>query len=141
MQTSLKQNVASYGSPHVVVYLNISSIEKLSSFITSYISVVRKFCISNSMSLLEFDKQKRFYNAQTLNMSRVAVVDEIVKSATQALGNSFYHVLESGFNDRKTDQKTRISFKVNSPLLSFCILIVRFHDRLAYALSCSMIST
>lgn len=69
-----------------------------------------------TFQLLEwfFQNQKRFYNAQTLNMSRAAVVDEIVKSATQALGNSFYHVLESGFNDRKTDLKTRISFKYST---------------------------
>ena len=39
-------------------------------------------------------------------------MNEIVKFASESVGKSYYGALESGFNDRKTDLKTRVSFKV-----------------------------
>lgn len=57
-------------------------------------------------------KQGKFYNAQTRNLSRAHVVSEIVKFTTDVVGNSYYSAVKSGFNDTKTDLKTRVSFKV-----------------------------
>lgn len=71
---------------------------------------------SSTFPLLErfYEHQERFYNAQTRNLSRASVVKEIVKFATAAVGNSYYSAIESGFNDRKTDLKTRVSFKYSA---------------------------
>lgn len=57
-------------------------------------------------------QQERFYNDRTFNLSKASVVKIITKFATQAVGNSFYSAIEAGFIDRKTDLKTRVSFKV-----------------------------
>lgn len=57
-------------------------------------------------------KQVQFYNAQTRNFSRAFIVDKIVKFATEVVGSSYYSTIKSGFNDTKTDLKTRVSFKV-----------------------------
>ncbi|KAF4388456.1 hypothetical protein F8388_012433, partial [Cannabis sativa] len=69
-----------------------------------------------TFKLLEwfFKYQEKFYNAQTRNLTRTEVVNEIVKSATQVVGSSYLGTLESGFNDRKTDLKTRVSFKYSA---------------------------
>ncbi|KAM1380738.1 hypothetical protein ACFX2I_022429 [Malus domestica] len=50
------------------------------------------------------------FSSQTLNISRVVVVNDIVNSVTEVIGNSYHSALEFGFNDRKTDLKTRFSF-------------------------------
>lgn len=39
-------------------------------------------------------------------------MNDIVKFASEAVGESYYGTLKSGFDNRKTDLKTRISFKV-----------------------------
>ncbi|KAI3725508.1 hypothetical protein L1987_65298 [Smallanthus sonchifolius] len=57
------------------------------------------------------NKQERFYNAQTLNMSREAVLDQVIGFASSALGNSMQSAIKSGFSDSKTGTKTRVSFK------------------------------
>lgn len=53
-----------------------------------------------------------FYHSSTRNMSRVLVVNHLVEFAAEVTGNSYYNALYSGFNDIKTDLKTRVSFKV-----------------------------
>jgi hypothetical protein len=50
-------------------------------------------------------------------LSKTSVVEEIVKFATVVVGNSYSSAFESGFNDRQTDLKTRVSFKVRWHLL------------------------
>ncbi|XP_050215008.1 uncharacterized protein LOC126666090 [Mercurialis annua] len=71
---------------------------------------------SSTFPLLElfFKHQEKFYNAQTHNLSRVAVVKEIVDFASSAIGNSYYSAIQSGFNNRKTDLQTRVSFKFSA---------------------------
>lgn len=69
--------------------------------------------------LLEIVQQEKFYNAPTQNMTRTAVVKEIVKFAAEGIGNSYSSALESGFSDRSTDLLTRVSFKVTQKFFSF----------------------
>ncbi|XP_019414675.1 PREDICTED: uncharacterized protein LOC109326443 [Lupinus angustifolius] len=68
---------------------------------------------SATYPLLEwfFKNQEKFYNAPTRNLSRASIVKEIVKSATEVIGNSDYNSVKNGFNDTNTDHLTRISFK------------------------------
>ena len=67
----------------------------------------------------KFVKQERFYNAPTHNKSRASVVDEIVRFSAEAIGNSNLSAIESGFDDRKTDLLTRVSFAVIPNMISF----------------------
>ncbi|KAL5778264.1 hypothetical protein ACOSP7_011190 [Xanthoceras sorbifolium] len=71
---------------------------------------------STTFCLLEwfFKYQERFYNAPTHNMSRAAVVDEIVKFSAEAVGDTYLSAIASGFNDKKTDLLTRVSFKFST---------------------------
>ncbi|KAJ8762316.1 hypothetical protein K2173_007473 [Erythroxylum novogranatense] len=71
---------------------------------------------SYTFPLLEhfFSDQARFYNDHTRNLSRYSVVKEIVDFVSATVGNSYYSVIESGFTDRRTDLKTRISFKYSA---------------------------
>lgn len=71
---------------------------------------------SFTFPLLEefFKHQEKFYNAKTSNLSKTSIVEEIVKFATVAVGNSYSSAFESGFNDRQTDLKTRVSFKYST---------------------------
>ncbi|XP_048617435.1 uncharacterized protein LOC106405837 isoform X4 [Brassica napus] len=66
-----------------------------------------------TFSLLEgfFKHQAMFYGAQTQLLTRPEVVGRIVKLGTATLGNSYRHVLKSGFNDTKSERATRVSFK------------------------------
>ncbi|KAE8713480.1 Pentatricopeptide repeat (PPR) superfamily protein [Hibiscus syriacus] len=66
-----------------------------------------------------FEHQERFYNAQTSNKSKDAVVNEISEFTAEAVGNSYYSAIVSGFNDRKTDLKTRVSFKYSASRRAF----------------------
>lgn len=58
-------------------------------------------------------KQEKFYGKATFNMSKASVVDKITKFTSNAVGNSNYAAIKAGFTDPKTDQATRISFKVH----------------------------
>lgn len=80
--------------------------------------VVKGVILSCKLSRLHVVEQEKFYNAQTRNLTRAEVVNEIVKSAIQVVGSSYDGAVESGFNDRKTDLKTRVSFKVLQPCKS-----------------------
>ncbi|KAL0016922.1 hypothetical protein SO802_003991 [Lithocarpus litseifolius] len=78
--------------------------------------IVNNLNTSATFPLLEhfFKYQEKFYNAQTRNLSRAVIIEEIVKFATEVVGSSYYSVIKSGFNDTKTDLKTRISFKYST---------------------------
>ncbi|XP_030443864.1 uncharacterized protein LOC115666235 [Syzygium oleosum] len=78
--------------------------------------IVNALNTSATFHLLEmfFMQQGRFYNDQTKDMSRAAIVNSIVKFAAQAVGNSYYSSIAAGFNDRQTDLKTRVSFKYST---------------------------
>ncbi|XP_065880228.1 uncharacterized protein [Euphorbia lathyris] len=87
------------------------------AFVTSRaLHIANSLNASSTFPLLErfFKYQERFYNAQTRNLSRVSVVKKIVKFAAHEVGNSYYSAIESGFNDRRTDLKTRVSFKFSA---------------------------
>ncbi|GAV87694.1 Alba domain-containing protein/Thioredoxin_4 domain-containing protein [Cephalotus follicularis] len=78
--------------------------------------IVNALNTSATFRLLEwfFMYQERFYNAQTMNISRASAVKEIVKFASQAVGNSYYSAIEDGFKRRNSDLKTRVSFKYSA---------------------------
>ncbi|CAH8386277.1 unnamed protein product [Eruca vesicaria subsp. sativa] len=69
-----------------------------------------------TFNLLEgfFKHQAMFYGAQTQLMTRPEVVGRIVKLGATTLGNSYQHVLKSGFNDTKSEHATRVSFKYSA---------------------------
>ncbi|KAK1441030.1 hypothetical protein QVD17_06866 [Tagetes erecta] len=84
------------------------------AFITSRaLHIVNELNASATYPLLDafFKHQERFYNAQTSNMSREAVLDQVIGFASSTLGNSLHSAIKSGFNDSKTGIKTRVSFK------------------------------
>lgn len=78
--------------------------------------IVNALNANATFSLLEgfFKHQALFYNAQTQLLSRPEVVERIVKLGTGTLGNSYQHVLKSGFNDTISDRATRVSFKYSA---------------------------
>lgn len=87
------------------------------AFVTSRaLHIVNMQNPSDTFRLLEsfFTHQERFYNAQTRNMSRTAVVEEIAKFATETLGNSYHSTFQAGFDNKKTDYATRVSFKYST---------------------------
>ena len=61
---------------------------------------------------MDIVSQEKFSAAHTEDLSRASIVEEIVKSASEVAGNSYYCSVKSGFNDRKSDLQTRVSFKV-----------------------------
>ncbi|KAJ4964528.1 hypothetical protein NE237_016377 [Protea cynaroides] len=75
--------------------------------------IVNKLNTSATYYLLEkfFKHQEKFYNQQTLQMSRASVVDHIVRFVSKAFGDDSSSAVASGFNDRNTDLATRVSFK------------------------------
>ncbi|CAK7346127.1 unnamed protein product [Dovyalis caffra] len=85
------------------------------AFVTSRaLHIANALNSSFTFPLLEqfFKHQEKFYNSKTSNLSKVAILKEVVKFATVVVGNSYSSAFESGFNDRQTDLKTRVSFKV-----------------------------
>ncbi|KAI3914872.1 hypothetical protein MKX01_018041 [Papaver californicum] len=84
------------------------------AFITSRaLHIVNSLNPSATYHTLElfFKHQEQFYNKQTHKLSRATIVDQIVKLVADATGNASVSALETGFNDRKTDLMTRVSFK------------------------------
>ncbi|GJR98716.1 hypothetical protein Tco_0270890 [Tanacetum coccineum] len=85
------------------------------AFVTSRaLHIVNELNASATYHLLDafFKNQEQFYNAQTLNMSREAVLDQVIGLASSTLGNSLKSTLTSGFKDSKTGTRTSVSFKV-----------------------------
>ncbi|CAI0435089.1 unnamed protein product, partial [Linum tenue] len=71
---------------------------------------------SSTFPLMEqfFKYQEKFYNDQTINLSKASVVKQVVDFATPAVGNFLHSEFETAFNDRRTDLKTRVSFKFSA---------------------------
>ncbi|XVE56206.1 hypothetical protein DITRI_Ditri03aG0219100 [Diplodiscus trichospermus] len=111
----LKQAIQHYGSRvSLTVHLLPLPYHDYAFATSRALHIVNLVNPSATFRLLDcfFEHQERFYNAQTSNMSKDAVVDEIIKFTTKTVGNSYYSAIASGFNDSKTDLKTRVSFKI-----------------------------
>lgn len=110
----LKQIVHHYGS-RVALQLHLLPLPYHdNAFVTSRaLHIVNALNSSATFPLLEwfFDNQEKFYGAQTRNLSRASITEEVVKSATKVVGSSYYNAVKNGFNDTQTDYKTRVSFK------------------------------
>ncbi|VVA25795.1 PREDICTED: thioredoxin [Prunus dulcis] len=113
----LKKALQHY-SPRVSVVVHLLPLPYHdNAFVSSrVIHIVNQLNTSATFPLLEwfFKNQEKYYNVQTRNLSRVAVADDIVNSVTEVVGNSYHSDLESSLNDRKTDLKTRVSFKYSA---------------------------
>ncbi|OWM80943.1 uncharacterized protein LOC116193164 [Punica granatum] len=113
----LKKALDYYG-PHVwlVVHLLPLPYHDNAYVASRALHIVNSLNSSATFHLLElfFKQQEKFYNDQTLNLSKASIVRLVAKFATQAVGNSFYSAIEQGFNDRRTDLKTRVSFKYST---------------------------
>ncbi|WCJ35046.1 Alba DNA/RNA-binding protein [Euphorbia peplus] len=114
---ALKQVIHHYGSRASLILHLLPLPYHDNAYVTSRaLHIANSLNASSTFPLLErfFKYQGKFYNAETRNISRVAVVKKIVKFAAHAVGNSYYSSIESGFNDRQTDLKTRVSFKYST---------------------------
>lgn len=110
----LKQALEHYGSRVSLIVHPFALPYHDNAFVTSRaLHIVNKLNSSATYHLMEmfFKHQEQFYNQQTRNMSRASIVNHIIKFVTNAIGNSDYSAVESGFNDRQTDLTTRVSFK------------------------------
>uniref|UniRef100_A0A5B7AZ17 Uncharacterized protein n=1 Tax=Davidia involucrata TaxID=16924 RepID=A0A5B7AZ17_DAVIN len=110
----LKQALDHYGPRASLIVHPFALPYHDNAFVSSRaLHIVNKLNTSATYDLLElfFKYQEEYYNKQTFNMSRASIVNHIVSLASKAAGNSYYSAIESGFNDRKTDLSTRISFK------------------------------
>ncbi|KAH7523474.1 uncharacterized protein LOC107422866 [Ziziphus jujuba] len=113
----LKQALEHYGSRvALVVHLLPLPYHDYAFASSRAIHIVNNLNSSATFEILEwfFKHQEKFYNAQTLNLSKASVIDEIVKSVAEVVGKSYYGAVRSGFNDRNTDLKTRVSFKYSA---------------------------
>ncbi|KAL5557812.1 hypothetical protein UlMin_034023 [Ulmus minor] len=110
----LKQALDYYGDRVALVLHLLPLPYHDNAFVSSRaLHIVNNLNSSATFELLEwfFKYQEKFYNANTTNLSKTTIVSNIVKFASEVVGNSFSGALEAGFNDRKTDLKTRVSFK------------------------------
>ncbi|KAK8596609.1 hypothetical protein V6N12_065092 [Hibiscus sabdariffa] len=113
----LKQAIHHYGSRvSLIVHLLPLPYHDYAFATSRALHIVNLLNPSATFRLLDsfFEYQERFYNAQTSNKSRDAVINEISEFTAEAVGNSYYSAIVSGFNDRKTDLKTRVSFKYSA---------------------------
>ncbi|KAF8022661.1 hypothetical protein BT93_F0239 [Corymbia citriodora subsp. variegata] len=80
------------------------------------LNIVNGLNASATFPLLElfFKEQARFYNAQTINLSKAAVVGYIANFAKQVVASPLKSAVVSGFKNRSTDLKTRVSFKYSA---------------------------
>nr|XP_043632896.1 uncharacterized protein LOC122604061 [Erigeron canadensis] len=111
----LKQAVDHYGPAVVSLIVHTFPLPYHdNAFVTSRaLHIVNELNTSLTYHLLEafFKHQEQFYNAPTINMSRQAVLDQVIGFASGTLGNSLKSAITSGFKDSKTGTKTRVSFK------------------------------
>ncbi|GAB4828375.1 hypothetical protein Ancab_035373 [Ancistrocladus abbreviatus] len=110
----LKQALGYYG-PRVSLIVHPFSLPYHdNAFVTSRaLHIVNDLNPSATYSLLEafFKNQEKFYNQQTSNMTRTAIVNYLIDFVSEAVGHTYYSAVKSGFSDRRTDIKTRVSFK------------------------------
>ncbi|KAM7518141.1 hypothetical protein LguiB_017103 [Lonicera macranthoides] len=110
----LKQALDHYGSIVSLIVHPFALPYHENAFVTSRaLHIVNKLNTSATFGLLEFffTHQEKFYNQQTINMSRSSIVNYVTKFASYAVGSSYCSAIESGFKDRQTDLTTRVSFK------------------------------
>ncbi|KAK1406636.1 hypothetical protein QVD17_42115 [Tagetes erecta] len=111
----LKQAVDHYGPTVVSLIVHTFPLPYHdNAFVTSQaLHIVNELNTSAAYHLMSafFKHQERFYGAQTSNLSREVVLDEVIDFATSTLGNSMQSAIKSGFNDSRTNIKTRVSFK------------------------------
>ncbi|KAJ7957910.1 Thioredoxin superfamily protein [Quillaja saponaria] len=110
----LKQALRYYGSSVSLVVHLLPLPYHDNAFVASRaLHIVNDLYPSATFPLLEwfFKYQEKFYGAQTRNLSRASIIDDIVKSATKVVGRSYYNDIKVGFNNSKTDLETRVSFK------------------------------
>ncbi|GMJ14871.1 hypothetical protein like AT1G76020 [Hibiscus trionum] len=113
----LKQAIHHYGSRvSLIVHLLPLPYHDYAFATSRALHIVNLLNPSATFRLLDsfFEHQERFYNAQTSNKSRDAVVNEIAEFTAETAGKSYYSAIVSGFNDRNTDLKTRVSFKYSA---------------------------
>ncbi|KAF8109104.1 hypothetical protein N665_0102s0013 [Sinapis alba] len=113
----LKQALKHYGS-RVSLLLHLLPLPYHdNAYVTSRaLHIVNTFNANATFGLLEgfFNHQALFYSAKTQLLTRPEVVGRIVKLGTATLGNSYRHVLKSGFNDTQSERATRVSFKYSA---------------------------
>ncbi|KAL3514808.1 hypothetical protein ACH5RR_027525 [Cinchona calisaya] len=114
----LKKAIQHYGSSSVSLVLHTFPLPYHdNAFLTSRaLHIVDKLNISVTYHLLEafFDQQEKFYGKATSNLTRTAVREKIANFVVETVGSSYSAAILDGFNDVKTDQATRISFKYGS---------------------------
>ncbi|GAB2289256.1 hypothetical protein Dimus_023561 [Dionaea muscipula] len=84
------------------------------AFVTSRaLHIVNDLNPSLTYPLLEsfFKNQELFYNQHTSNMTKIAIVNDLIALVTETVGHKYYSAVKSGFSNRLTDLKTRIAFK------------------------------
>ncbi|CAN1824699.1 hypothetical protein LINPERHAP1_LOCUS30871 [Linum perenne] len=109
----LKQALHHYGSRVSFVLHLLPLPYHDNSYVASRaLHIANSLNASSTFPLLErfFRHQEKFYNLRTVNLSKADVVKKVSHFATAVVGNP----LESGFNDSKTDIKTRVSFKFSA---------------------------
>ncbi|KAF9594420.1 hypothetical protein IFM89_031022, partial [Coptis chinensis] len=110
----LKQILQHYGSRISLIVHPFPLPYHENAFVSSRaLHIVDKLNASATYNMLEmfFKHQGKFYNQPTHKMSRKAVVDSVVKLVADVVGSSSLSVVESSFDDRETDLRTRVSFK------------------------------
>ncbi|KAJ0967873.1 hypothetical protein J5N97_024790 [Dioscorea zingiberensis] len=75
--------------------------------------IANKINSSTTFPLLElfFRFQEKYYNDQTLNMTRASIINDITNLAILAVGNSSLPAFKDGFKDPETNTAQIISFK------------------------------
>ncbi|KAJ0967872.1 hypothetical protein J5N97_024789 [Dioscorea zingiberensis] len=75
--------------------------------------IANKINSSTTFPLLElfFRFQEKYYNDQTLNMTRASIINDITNLAILAVGNSSLLAFKDGFKDPETNTAQIISFK------------------------------
>ncbi|PIN18602.1 hypothetical protein CDL12_08726 [Handroanthus impetiginosus] len=110
----LKEAIREYGPRVKLVVHTFPLPYHDNAFATSRaLHIINKPNSSATYDLLEafFKHQEKFYGKATFNMSRAAVVHQIVKFVSKALGPSYLSTIKSGFTDTDTDHATRVAFK------------------------------
>ncbi|KAK7310988.1 hypothetical protein RJT34_08822 [Clitoria ternatea] len=110
----LKQALQHYGSSVSLLLHLLPLPYHDNAFVASRaLHVVNNLNSSATFPLLEwlFKYQEKFSGAQTRELSRASIVEEIVKVTTQVLGSSYYNSIVKSFSDTTTEIQTRVSFK------------------------------
>ncbi|KAJ0255897.1 Thioredoxin-like_fold domain-containing protein [Hirschfeldia incana] len=113
----LKQALKHYGSRvSLLLHLLPLPYHDNAHIASRALHIVNTHNASATFGLLEgfFKHQEMFYGAKTQLLTRPEVVGRIVNLGTATLGNSYHHLLKSGFNDTNSERATRVSFKYSA---------------------------